>query len=71
MTERPARSRSRPRRLARMGPTRRLARKGLALLTPLTFAAALVIPGSPAAQAITLNAPMVGITAAAKKHGTA
>jgi cell wall-associated NlpC family hydrolase len=47
----------------------RLARLGLALLTPLAFAAALVIPGSPAAQAITLNAPMVGITAAANGSG--
>jgi cell wall-associated NlpC family hydrolase len=60
VTERPAPTRWRPRRLARLG---------LALLTPLAFAAALVIPGAPAAQAITLNAPMIGIAAAANGSG--
>ena len=60
MTKRPPPPRWRPRCLAR---------KGLALLTPLAFAAAVLTPGSTPAQAATLAAPMVGITPAAGGSG--
>jgi hypothetical protein len=45
------------------------ARVCLGVLTPLCTAAALLVPASTAAHAATLNAPMVGITAAANGSG--
>lgn len=49
--------------------SRRLSRMGLGVLTSLSAVAVFAVPASSAAQAATLNAPMVGITSAANGKG--